>query len=211
MNRSRREFLEQSMLATAAALAAGPATSSFADDEPKEGSSPNDRLNVCVMGVNGRGGSHVGAFRGAKGRNTQITYVCDVDASVAARIADGIEKDQGSRPEIVPDIRKALEDKNLNIVSIATPNHWHSLGAIWRRERLTCPNRETLGSFLLQVLDDAEMDYLDFHLHTVCCPFCLANLADLQSLQKDGGPQTRERRRRIFQSSAGYFQSAREG
>jgi predicted dehydrogenase len=130
MNRSRREFLEQSMFATAAAMAAGGATNCFADDEPKnESSSPNERLNVCVMGVNGRGGSHVGAFKG--GKDTRITHICDVDGSVGGRVCDAIEKDTGHRPQLVPDIRKALEDKSLNIVSIATPNHWHSLGAIW--------------------------------------------------------------------------------
>jgi predicted dehydrogenase len=130
MNRSRRKFLEQSMFATAAAMAASSSANCFADDEPKkESTSPNERLNVCCMGVNGRGGAHVGAFKG--GKDTRITHVCDVDASVAARVCDGIEKDTGHRPEIVADIRKALEDKNLNIVSIATPNHWHSLGAIW--------------------------------------------------------------------------------
>jgi hypothetical protein len=87
----------------------------------------------------------------------------------------------------------------------------HSLGAVWRRERLTCPNRETLGSYLLQVLDDAEQDYFDFHLNTVGCPFCLANLADLQAAQKEPAPRTKERRRRFFQSSAGFLQSSREG
>jgi predicted dehydrogenase len=130
MNRSRREFLEQSMFATAAAMAAGGVTNCFADDEPKpESNSPNERLNVCVMGVNGRGGSHIGQFQ--KGKDTRITYICDVDGSVASNRCDQIEKDTGHRPQIVPDIRKALEDKNLNVVSIATPNHWHSLGAIW--------------------------------------------------------------------------------
>ena len=86
----------------------------------------------------------------------------------------------------------------------------HSLGAIWRRERLTCPSRETLGSYLLQVLDEAEQDYLTFHLQTVGCPFCLANLADLQALQHGPAPQAKERRQRIFQSSAGYFHTARD-
>ena len=47
----------------------------------------------------------------------------------------------------------------------------HSLGAVWRRERLTCPTREKLGSYLLQTLDDAEQDYIDFHLRTIACPF----------------------------------------
>jgi hypothetical protein len=87
----------------------------------------------------------------------------------------------------------------------------HSLGAVWRRERLTCPSRETLGSYLLQVLDEAEQDYLTFHLQTVGCPFCLANLADLQAIQKEPTPKAKERRRRIFQGSAGFLQSARDG
>ena len=47
----------------------------------------------------------------------------------------------------------------------------HSLGAVWRRERLSCPAREQLGSYLLQVLDDAQQDYIDFHIKTVACPF----------------------------------------
>ena len=86
----------------------------------------------------------------------------------------------------------------------------HSLGAIWRRERLTCPTREQLGSYLLEVLDESEQDYLDFHLHTVGCPYCLANLADLQALQKEPAPKAKERRRRFFQSSAGYLQTSKE-
>jgi len=86
----------------------------------------------------------------------------------------------------------------------------HSLGAVWRRERLTCPARETLGSYLLQVLDDAEQDYLDFHLHTVGCPFCLANLADLEAQKQEPAPQARERRQRIVRTSASFFQPGRE-
>ena len=87
----------------------------------------------------------------------------------------------------------------------------HSLGAVWRRERLTCPTREQLGSYLLQVLDDNEWAYIEFHLTTVGCPFCVANLQDLQTLQKEPVPQSRERRRRYFESSAGYLHVAREG
>lgn len=86
----------------------------------------------------------------------------------------------------------------------------HSLGAVWRRERLTCPTREQLGSDPLQVLDDAEQDYLDFHIHTIGCPFCVANLGDLQALQQEPAPRARERRKRFFQSSAGYLQVCRE-
>jgi DNA-binding phage protein len=87
----------------------------------------------------------------------------------------------------------------------------HTLGAVWCRERLTCPSREQLGSFLLQVLDDEQQEYIEFHLQAIGCAFCLANLADLQSLQNEPAPNARERRRRFFQSSAGYLHIARDG
>src|SRR5262249_51671623 len=56
----------------------------------------------------------------------------------------------------------------------------HTVGAIWRRHRLSCPTREQLGNFVLQVLDAEVEDYITFHIRTVGCPFCDANLADLQ-------------------------------
>jgi hypothetical protein len=86
----------------------------------------------------------------------------------------------------------------------------HSLGAVWRRERLTCPTREQLGSYLLQVLDEGQQDYIEFHLRTVGCPFCAANLADLETRQQEAVVVARERRRRFFESSAGYLQVCRE-
>jgi Putative zinc-finger len=86
----------------------------------------------------------------------------------------------------------------------------HSLGAIWRRERLTCPTRDQLGSYLLQVLDEAEQAYIDFHLNEVGCPFCVANMADLQALQREPPPLARERRRRFFETSAGYLNAGRD-
>lgn len=85
----------------------------------------------------------------------------------------------------------------------------HSVGAIWRRERLSCPSREQLGSFILEALDDDLMDYIRFHLDTICCPFCRANLADLKQQQEDSTQQTQQRRRRIFQSSAGLLSPKR--
>ena len=83
----------------------------------------------------------------------------------------------------------------------------HSVGAIWRRSRLTCPTREHLGSYLLGVLDPDLQDYIAFHLDTVGCAYCQANLADLRALQKEAAPRARERRRRFFESSAGYLRS----
>jgi hypothetical protein len=86
----------------------------------------------------------------------------------------------------------------------------HSIGAIWRRRRLTCPTREQLGSYLLGVHEADFQDYIDFHLTTIGCSYCLANLADLKSLQAADTPQVRERRRRYFESSAGFLRPCRE-
>jgi hypothetical protein len=85
----------------------------------------------------------------------------------------------------------------------------HSLGAVWRRERLTCPSREQLGSYLLQVLDEAEQAYFTFHLEVIGCPYCVANLADLKALSEEPAPAARERRKRIARASADVLQSNR--
>ena len=81
----------------------------------------------------------------------------------------------------------------------------HSLGAVWRRRRLTCPDREQLGSYLLGVLDADYQDYIDFHLKTIGCAYCLANLADLQAQQQESAGQVQQRRRRFFDSSMGLL------
>ena len=83
----------------------------------------------------------------------------------------------------------------------------HSVGAIWRRQRLSCASRDQLGSFLLGVLDEGLHDYIQFHLGTIGCAFCLANLADLKSQQEEGSAKVRERRKKYYQSSAGLLQA----
>jgi predicted dehydrogenase len=127
--RNRREFLEQSMYATAAAVAASSAGRVFAFQQESQSKSPSERLNVAVVGVRGRGGSHIGAFAGRK--DTVITYVCDVDREIGGNRAVEIGKRQGLVPKFAEDIRQVLDDKTVDIVSIATPNHWHALSAIW--------------------------------------------------------------------------------
>ena len=82
----------------------------------------------------------------------------------------------------------------------------HSVGAIWRRHRLSCPPREQLGSYLLGVHEEDTQDYIQFHLQTIGCAFCLANLADLQTQQQDADGQVKKRRKRFYQSSAGLLQ-----
>lgn len=85
----------------------------------------------------------------------------------------------------------------------------HSVGAIWRRQRLSCPSREQLGSYLLRVLDRDHRDYVEFHLRTVGCSFCLANLADLEAQQTEATAHVAKRRRRYFDSSAGMLRKGK--
>jgi anti-sigma factor RsiW len=77
----------------------------------------------------------------------------------------------------------------------------HSVGAIWRRRRLTCPTREQLGSYALDVLEPDHRAYVAFHLDLVGCPFCQANLADLKNKDREAAP-AQNFRRRVFDSSA---------
>lgn len=81
----------------------------------------------------------------------------------------------------------------------------HSLGAIWRRARLSCPTREQLGGHLLQAIDPELSDYIEFHLKTVGCPICEANLDDLRKRQADADAGTQKRRQRIVKHSAGVL------
>jgi hypothetical protein len=81
----------------------------------------------------------------------------------------------------------------------------HSLGEIWRRHRASCPTREQLGSFLLGAVSDDLDDYIRFHIQTVGCRYCRANLEDLKAQQEEKQDVATTRRRKYFQSSAGYL------
>ena len=81
----------------------------------------------------------------------------------------------------------------------------HTLGEIWRQQRLSCPTRAELGSLLLNVLPDEHAAYLRFHLETVGCRYCQANLADLERQQSEQAENSHRRRRKYFQSSAGQL------
>jgi hypothetical protein len=77
----------------------------------------------------------------------------------------------------------------------------HTLGAIWRRARLTCPTRQQLGSHLLDALDPDLASYISFHLDVVECVFCQANLADLKAKTAATSPGAKDRHNRILRSS----------
>lgn len=84
----------------------------------------------------------------------------------------------------------------------------HSVGAVWRRERLSCPPREQLGSFFLQALDPDQLGYIEFHLKVVGCPYCQANLEDLAKRQAEADAPVKKRRQRIVKSSVGLLRKA---
>src|SRR5437588_1468353 len=82
----------------------------------------NDTVRIAVAGLNGRGGSHVGAWSGMK--DVQITYLIDPDKRTYAKHLRTLAGKNLPEPKCIQDVRQALEDKNLDAISIATPNHW---------------------------------------------------------------------------------------
>ncbi len=89
----------------------------------------NDRVRVAICGVRGRGNDHIRGFTHVPG--VELAALCDIDESVSNQRLGEIEKLGLPRPKSYVDVRKLLEDKEIDAISIATPNHWHSLMAIW--------------------------------------------------------------------------------
>lgn len=121
---NRRDFLKLSAGAAGAPLIFGTKASGAVKGA-------NERLRIAVAGVNGRGGSHIGGFGGQP--NVEIAYLVDPDRRVLESKLKSLEQ-KAEGPFTCKgetDIRKVLEDPNIDAISIATPNHWHSLMTIW--------------------------------------------------------------------------------
>jgi predicted dehydrogenase len=122
---SRRQFIKStSAIAGASVLFGGAGASAKAIGA-------NDRLRIAVAGLNGRGRAHIDGWLGQK--NVEIAYLIDPDKDVLARRIKEVKEKSGgkSNPKGYADVRSALEDKELDALSVATPNHWHSLMTIW--------------------------------------------------------------------------------
>src|SRR6185437_1402144 len=91
--------------------------------------SPNDTIRIATVGLHGRGKSHIDAF--TKLPNVELVALCDVDASVLATATKTVETKTGKKPTGYSDLRKLLEDKSIDAISIATPNHQPTLQATW--------------------------------------------------------------------------------
>ncbi len=116
---SRRDFI-----GTIAAGAAGLAVASTAKSYGQILGS-NERINFAVAGLNGRGRAHLGAI-GANKDAAHLAYICDVDSNILDKFANQAQKELGYLPSKQQDFRKALESKDVDVITIATPDHWHA-------------------------------------------------------------------------------------
>ncbi len=119
---TRRSFLTQSLAASTGVFYI--AKTSWAQK------SPGDTVNVAVIGFGGRGGSHISGYRKLKDEGVRVAALCDVDSKVLGKGVDAFDKDK-LKVTGYTDLRKLLENKDIDAVSIATPNHWHALATIW--------------------------------------------------------------------------------
>src|SRR3954471_2166621 len=117
---TRRSFISRSAL-----VGAGFALPASTWSQP---TGANGDIRVAVIGFNGRGEAHISEFSKMKG--ARVVALCDCDQAVLDRGRAAFEK-KNQKVETCIDIRKLLENKDVDVVSIATPNHWHSLAGIW--------------------------------------------------------------------------------
>src|SRR5499426_2364550 len=115
----RRSFLKS---AGAAGLMAGPWLKSTS-----RAASPNDKVYVAVIGIRSRGAAYYKQF--AQLPNVNIVTLCDVDERLFAKALKDLGSEQKIKTET--DLRRVLDDKSVDAVSIATPDHWHALATIW--------------------------------------------------------------------------------
>lgn len=127
MKDNRREFLKKAAIGTAAASFGG-VLPGFNAKSYGSILGANDRVTVAVMGVNARGRALATNF--ALQKNCEVIYVSDVDTRAADKCITAVAKNQGKKPKAAPDFRKPLEDKNLDALIVAAPDHWHAPAAI---------------------------------------------------------------------------------
>ena len=121
---NRRNFLKNTGSVAAAAVAAPVVKTVWS------GQSPNESIRIAVIGLNGRGQAHYREW--TKIPNVKVTYLCDVDERIFPTHLKALEKLQPSlKPRTEVDIRRVLEDKEVDAISVATPDHWHALATIW--------------------------------------------------------------------------------
>jgi len=124
----RRRFLEDSILGATAALA-GPSLATAMQETEANSASPNERLAIAVIGTGIRGPAHAASFAGRG--DCDVVAICDADMGRAQRVADSVAQRQGRKVPACQDLRRIVDDRSVDCVSIATCNHWHALAAVW--------------------------------------------------------------------------------
>jgi predicted dehydrogenase len=127
MNNSRRDFIKKTS-AGAAAFSLGGMLPGFSAASYRKIIGANDRITVASMGVNSRGLAVATNFAAQK--NCEVRHVCDVDTRAADTCINAVEKIQQKKPLATPDFRKALEDKDVDVLIVTAPDHWHAPAAL---------------------------------------------------------------------------------
>ena len=125
----RRDFIKKGLMS-----GAGVAVTSmgFSAKSYRSIKGANDRINMAVIGISGRGSDHISNFCSLKdSKNVQVKTLCDVDEKFWAAGSKAVMDKSGAKPQMEWDMQKVFADKDIHAVSFATPNHWHALGTIW--------------------------------------------------------------------------------
>ena len=129
MTLSRRGFVEQAIILGTAALAGTKLSqSNAAEPVSSHTRGPNEKLRVAVIGTNGRGGTHVAEW--LANPDADLVAICDCDPTALGKYQQRF-KNLPHKPQQVADVRALLDNNNIDVISIATPNHWHALMSIW--------------------------------------------------------------------------------
>jgi predicted dehydrogenase len=120
---TRREFLDALAVGTAG-LAVGATAKSYGRILGS-----NDRLNFAVIGLNGRGYAHLSSLKANQSR-ARISHICDVDSDILQKFSEAAQQEMGETPAREKDFREILENKEVDAITIATPDHWHTPMAI---------------------------------------------------------------------------------
>ncbi len=129
-------------------------------------------------------------------RVTQSDLQAYLDEALAAEQMAAVEAELRKKPELL---------KQLAAINARRDAGVHSVGEIWRRQRLSCPPRDKLGSHLLGALSAEQADYIQFHVETIGCRLCQANIEDLRRQQEETAETVKTRRTKYFQSTAGHL------
>src|SRR6185369_16836678 len=129
-------------------------------------------------------------------RITQSDLQAYLDEALPPEQMSAVEAELRKKPDLL---------KQLSAINARRDAGVHSVGEIWRRNRLSCPSREQLGSYLLGVLGKETADYVSFHVKTIGCRLCQANVEDLDQQQKETAETVKTRRTKYFQSTAGHL------